>query len=275
MQLPTIFPPETLWMAALALAISATGFIRLVYFVSIGYAFSITGMAVLAGVLFAPQLGPWAWAHLALLSFYGLRLGSFLVMRERSPSYQSELEEVQRRNRKLSLFARFGIWIGVALLYVCMFSPGLLRAHAMAQGRSDAFPILTGIGLAIMVFGLAFEGLADFQKSRFKKTAPKRFCDRGLFRIVRCPNYLGEIGVWTGSLLAGISAWNHPLQAVPGILGTICIVLIMMGSTKRLENKQEGRYGKDPEYQAYVKKVPVLFPFLPIYSLKNIKVYLE
>jgi hypothetical protein len=179
-------------MAALALAISATGFIRLVYFVSIGYAFSITGMAVLAGALFAPQLGPWAWAHLALLALYGLRLGSFLVMRERNPSYQSELEEVQRRNRKLSLFARFGIWIGVALLYVCMFSPGLLRAHAQAQGRSDALPILTGIGLLVMVFGLVFEGLADFQKSRFKKTAPKRFCDRGLFRIVRRDRRLGR-----------------------------------------------------------------------------------
>ncbi|MBN8217567.1 MAG: DUF1295 domain-containing protein [Spirochaetes bacterium] len=275
MNLSSLFPTEWPWFFALTLAISATGFIRLVYFVSIGYAFSITALAVLAGALFYRQLGPLAWAHLGLLALYGVRLGTFLVSRERSPSYQTELDEVQRRNRKMSIFTRFGIWISVALLYLCMFSPGLLRAHALAQGRAEPLPWLTILGLAVMAGGLGLEGLADFQKSRFKKTAPKRFCDRGLFRLVRCPNYLGEITIWSGSLLAGISAWNHPLQAVPGILGTICIVLIMMGSTKRLETKQDARYGSDPEYQAYVKKVPVLFPFLPIYSLKNIKVYLE
>jgi hypothetical protein len=26
-------------------------------------------------------------------------------------------------------------------------------------------------------------------------------------------------------------------------------------------------YGNDPEYQAYVKKTPILIPFLPIYSV--------
>ena len=49
----------------------------------------------------------------------------------------------------------------------------------------------------------------------------------------------------------------------------------MMGSTKRLEKQQDGRYGQQPAYQEYVRSVPVLFPFVPIYSLKNVRVYLE
>jgi hypothetical protein len=49
----------------------------------------------------------------------------------------------------------------------------------------------------------------------------------------------------------------------------------MMGSTKRLERAQYDRYGQAPEYQKYIQTVPVLFPFIPIYTLKNIRVYLE
>jgi hypothetical protein len=36
-----------------------------------------------------------------------------------------------------------------------------------------------------------------------------------------------------------------------------------------LENTQDERYGVQPEYQAYIRTVPVLFPFIPVYSLKK------
>ena len=57
-------------------------------------------------------------------------------------------------------------------------------------------------------------------------------------------------------------------------LGYVCIFLIMLGSTRRLEMKQDERYGTNSEYQTYTRTVPVLFPLLPIYSLRNLKVYL-
>jgi hypothetical protein len=53
------------------------------------------------------------------------------------------------------------------------------------------------------------------------------------------------------------------------LIGLSLITLIMMGSTKRLENEQGKRYGDQPEYQAYIRSVPVLFPLIPIYSLKK------
>lgn len=62
---------------------------------------------------------------------------------------------------------------------------------------------------------------------------------------------------------------------VASLAGLICIVLIMMGSTKRLEHSQDSRYGDQPEYRAYIQSVPVLFPFVPVYSLKNVRVFLE
>ena len=30
-------------------------------------------------------------------------------------------------------------------------------------------------------------------------------------------------------------------------------------------------YGRDPEYQAYVRSVPILLPFVPLYSVEKYK----
>ena len=79
---------------------------------------------------------------------------------------------------------------------------------------------------------------------------------------------------WIGAWIAGISAYTLPLHWAMSLSGVIAIVLIMLGSARRLEMKQDERYGSNPEYQAYCGTVPVLFPFLPVYSLKNLKVYL-
>ena len=49
----------------------------------------------------------------------------------------------------------------------------------------------------------------------------------------------------------------------------------MIGSTKRLEKSQGERYGALSEYQEYIRRVPVLFPFVPVYTLQNVRVYLE
>ncbi len=63
----------------------------------------------------------------------------------------------------------------------------------------------------------------------------------------------------------------------PGLLfaAALAIGLIMMGSTRRMEFKQDERYGRDPAYQEYRQTVPVLVPWVPVYTLKNVRVYLE
>lgn len=206
---------------------------------------------------------------------YGLRLGTFLTLRELQPSYRKELDEAQKRATGVGFGKKLLIWVGVSLLYAWMFSPCLFNlAQCRTLGKST-FSYVILAGLIVMALGLLLEALADHQKSAFKKELPSRFCDVGLYRWVRCPNYLGEIVFWIGSWVAGIPAYTHRLRWVFSLIGLVCIILIMMGSTKRLEGKQDERYGEMEEYQEYTRSVPVLFPFLPIYSLKNVKVYLE
>jgi len=122
-----------------------------------------------------------------------------------------------------------------------------------------------------MVFGVTLESAADIQKNRAKKVNPRRFVDTGLYRIVRCPNYLGEMIFWTGVLISGFGAVSGIGQWIVVLVGYIGIIFVMFSGARRLEIRQNKNYGKDPEYQKYVRTVPILVPFIPLYSVEKYK----
>jgi steroid 5-alpha reductase family enzyme len=129
-------------------------------------------------------------------------------------------------------------------------------------------------GIVVMLAGLALETLADAQKSRFKAMNPKAFVSGGLFAIVRSPNYAGEMLFWFGAFLSGLAVYESVAAWLIALTGLVCIELIMLGSARRLELKQIERYGDDPAYRDYAARVPVLFPLVPLYSLKGLRIYL-
>ena len=259
----------------LALIISAVGFYRVVYFISIGYAFSIVSMAVAVMILLRQNLTAAAVLQNLLLAFWGLRLGIFLVRRELQPGYSKELAATHERTAGMPFFVKVLIWITVSFLYVLMFSPSLfVTATPAAEQPAALGSLVQWLGLAIMVAALIMESLADRQKSAFKERSPARFCDTGLYRRVRCPNYLGEILFWTGNLVAGLVFYTTVLRWAASLIGLACIVLIMLGSTKRLEEQQNQRYGDRPDYQDYVRTVPILVPYIPVYTFKTLRIYL-
>jgi steroid 5-alpha reductase family enzyme len=224
--------------------------------------------------IFRHNLTWYSALHVVLLAIYGLRLGIYLIRREFQPSYRKELKSVQERSSGVSSTQNILIWIGVSILYVLMFSPALFGL-VNTTSLSPLAVFSQAAGMIFMAGGLAIEALADQQKSTFKAEFPKQFCNIGLYRWVRCPNYLGEVTFWVGNWIMGLIFYTSGLRWVISLAGLICIVLIMMGSTKRLERLQYERYGQLPEYQTYIQTVPVLFPFIPVYTLKNIRVYLE
>ncbi len=274
---------ELIWivtgiLAGVAALCCLIGFAKFVYFMSVGYGFAIAGMAIALLVMslvgFIPALGIAEYVLLALLILYGCRLSGFLLLREiKSASYRKTLGEVAGKSeKKMPFFVKATIWIGVVVLYVCQIAPISYRAisginYNVTNSVLDlVFPIL---GAVIMVIALFIESLADYQKSAAKKVNPNRFVDTGLYRFVRCPNYLGEILFWTGVLLSGASAMSFWWQWVIAIFGWIMIIYVMLSGAKRLEKRQTKNYGNDPEYQAYVKKTPILMHIIPIKSLQG------
>lgn len=250
-----------------ALLISSIGFKKFVWFISLGYGFSIAGIGVALLLMFYKELTPVTVILSILLIVYGCRLGGYLMIRERkSTSYQTTMKNDIKDGSEMNLFLQIVIWITCAFLYVCEAAPVFFRLENKMKPDASAI-----IGTVIMALGILLESASDLTKNKYKKEHPKRFCDVGLFKLVRCPNYLGEVLIWTGVFVSGVTALHGVLQWCAALFGWICIVYIMFGGARRLELRQNKNYGSDPEYQAYVKKTPILIPFIPLYSVAKYK----
>ena len=263
----------------IALVVSSIGFYKYVYFISLGYGFSVAAMGVALFAMYKDVISTGTMMMCVLFFIYGCRLGGYLLIREiKSASYRNTMKKEIKDGSTMKMAAKISIWVSCALLYGLQVSPLLFRLMnarnalaenaEMAAGSTDAVNI---IGVAIMAFGIIFEAVADSQKSQAKKVNPSRFCDSGLYKIVRCPNYLGEVLFWTGVFVSGLNIYASAWQWIGAAFGYICIVYIMFGGARRLELRQNRNYGDNPEYQAYVKKTPILLPLVPLYSVAKYK----
>ena len=266
----TSLPSEFLILLIISLLISAIGFYRFLYFITIGYTFSIVGMALATLFIFRSSLGMLTGVQAVFLVIYGVRLGTFLVQREYKRSYRQELDNIHEENAGISIGRKVGVWLAVSLLYVQMFSPALFNFVDERVNGTAANSLGLSIGLIIIMLGLSLEAVADKQKSVFKEQSPDRFCDVGVYGLVRFPNYLGEILFWIGNWTAAIAAYQGWLSWATASIGLLGIVFVMMVSTIQLEQKQNKRYGNLQAYQRYSSRVPILIPVVPLYSLNSI-----
>jgi len=221
---------------------------RATWFISYGYTLSIACFCVLTVIMIPQSLLSWiSYTQLIILAIWAIRLGFFIAQRDASPRYQTAVREQVQKAQRLSLFAKINIWWSVSLLYCTMFAPAAIVATRIGLASMRSSPAILRIaiaGLNIQGGGLLLEVTADYQKATFKREHPFECMCTGLFRIVRYPNYLGEIIVWTGNFVVGVSCYHRIWHWVATTLGLVCIFLIMVGSTQRLESKQYRRYGK-------------------------------
>ncbi len=251
----------------------AVGFYKFVYFLSIGYGFAVAlgGVAVLVLYLINPTATP-LWIVLvqtALFIAYGVRLSGFLLVRElKNVTFKKTdvAKDTLAKNgeKKMPVFVLATIWVSVAVLYTAQVSPMLFRY--VNASIDIVVPI---VGFAISVFGLVLESIADKQKSAQKKERPDMVATKGLYKMCRCPNYLGEILFWTGVFVSGVTAYRTVGQWITAVLAYICIVYIMFNGAQRLEKRQMARYGENEEYNTYANKTPIIIPLIPIYHLNK------
>ncbi len=262
-----VFPVEIWLLFAAAMIISAIGFKNYVWFISLGYGFSIAGEGLVLLIVYGQQLTLGTILCAALFILYGCRLGGYLAIRElKSASYKKNMKGEIKDGNTVPFGVKIAIWVTCAALYVLQVLPVFYR---LSNGSGSN--LWTYVGAAVMALGILLESAADWQKNKAKKVNPKRFVDTGLYRIVRCPNYLGEMIFWTGVVISGIGALTGAGQWILALIGYFGIVFVMFSGARRLEIRQNKNYGKDPEYQKYVKTVPILLPFIPLYSVEKYK----
>ena len=262
-----VFPLNFWLLFAAAMVISSIGFKNYVWFISIGYGFAIAGEGLLMLLLYGEALSVGTVLCCVLFIIYGCRLGGYLAYREfKVASYNKNMTGEIKDGSTVTFGVKIAIWVTCAALYVTQVSGGFYR---LLNGAADNAWVY--IGAAVMLFGIVFESIADIQKNRAKKINSRRFVDTGLYRIVRCPNYLGEMIFWTGVLLSSIGAVTGIGQWAVVLVGYVGIIFVMFSGARRLEIRQNKNYGNDPEYQKYVKTVPIMVPFVPLYSVEKYK----
>ena len=259
--------PLNFWLLfGVCMLVSAIGFKNYVWFISLGYGFSIAAEGLVMLFMHGQALTLGTIICCVLFILYGCRLGGYLAYREiKSGSYKKNMVGEIKEGKDVPMGVKIAIWVTCALLYVTQIGGVYYR---MANAVADNACVF--IGAVVMLGGVSLETAADIQKNAAKKVNPRRFVDTGLYRIVRCPNYLGEMIFWTGVLISGIGAvtgWQWVVVAI----GYIGIIFVMFSGARRLEIRQDKNYGNDPEYQKYVTTVPILLPFVPLYSVKKHK----
>lgn len=255
-----------LTLLALSFLVSAVGWIYFIYFFSIGYGFAISALSVATSLIFWDVMTLPIALLCIVLFIYGIRLALYLLIREkRSASYKKILYQPDNTRRK-PIFAMFMIWISCALLYVGQISPATFYLSNLANG-AEVNEVVAWVGAVIATVGVIIEVVADAQKSAAKRKDASRYVSTGLYRIVRCPNYFGEILLWTGSFIIAFGACCTPWQWVVASLGYVGIVYVMFSGARRLELRQAETYGRLPEFQEYAKRTPLILPLVPIYSV--------
>lgn len=255
---------------ALSLLVCLCGFKKFVYFMSIGYGFSVAVIGAAMAVMGICGIYPAGIAHyiqFALFVVYGFRLSGFLLIRElKNAAYRKTLAEATGDESKVPFFVRVVMWLTMGVLYVAQTSGVAFRLFNGCQTG-----IVQWIGIAVSSFGIGLEAIADQQKSVQKAKRPDMVATEQLYKIVRCPNYFGEILFWTGVTVSALDILQGAGQWITVIIAYILIVFIMFNGAQRLEKRQMARYGNNAEYKAYADKTPIIIPLLPVYHLNKQK----
>jgi len=166
------------------------------------------------------------------------------------------------KKRGFSLeFAAF--WVVQAIWVFVVSSPVvLLNSRCNEDVPLDA---RDWIGLSIWLVGWLIETVSDQQKFTFRNAPANKgkFCNVGLWRVSRHPNYFGEITLWWGLFVTCCGVFTPSMYWSLAGPGMITLLLLFVSGVNLLEDSSDKRYGTLPEYLEYKKSVSNLIPFPP------------
>ena len=187
-----------------------------------------------------------------LITFWALRLGSFLFMR-----IHKDGEDKRFRTIKPSPSQFFMTWT-LQGLWVSLCSMCALTAISTETGL--IINALLYIGLILFVTGFLIEIIADKQKSKFRAIPENKdkFITSGLWARSRHPNYFGEIVLWSGIAVMSFSSLEG-LQYLTLISPIFTyLLLVYVSGVRMLEARGDIKWGNNEDYKNYKENTPVL-----------------
>ena len=131
------------------------------------------------------------------------------------------------------------------LVFACML-PGFKLFGAESANW------LTWLGFVICLSSATIQLVADTQIHRFRDAHPGQFCNVGLWKNGRHPNYFGEIQMWWGVwiMYASLNGIDWHILAPVAMTALFLFVSIPMMERRQLERK--------PGYAEYRKQTRIL-----------------
>ena len=219
-------------------------------------------LVLVSALVFAlglPPLGDRVAVMLLLGAAWALRLSLFITWRSWGQPEERRYAQMRQRNQPhfewKSLYLVFGLQALLAWLAAMPF-----LAAATSPGADAAWSGLDALALALALFGLLFEAVADAQMAAFKATSPKAnaVMSHGLWRYSRHPNYFGESCLWWGMAVLALAA-GGAWWALLSPLWVTFLVLKVSGINLQEQHLQT----RGAAYADYVRLTSALLPRRP------------
>lgn len=150
------------------------------------------------------------------------------------------------------------------------FQAGLAWIISMPLWPALTVPVDGGafdvLAVTVWTVGMIFEGVGDWQLSRFKADPANRgkVMDRGLWRYTRHPNYFGECLIWWGFYLFALQTGGWWTVAGPLLLNYL---LLKFSGVPLVEHTIVERR---PAYREYVARTNAFIPGPPKQGARNV-----
>ncbi|KAK9115327.1 hypothetical protein Syun_022124 [Stephania yunnanensis] len=218
-----------------------------------------TNFIVLA-ILTIVVKGSWHFRQVVLtvlVVLWGLRLGLFLLMRILQWGEDKRFDDKRDNLGKLAVFWIFqAIWV---------WSVSLPLTVVNATDRNPSIRAGDIIGWIMWSVGFSVEATADQQKLAFKNSPQnlRKWCNVGLWRLSRHPNYFGEMLLWWGIFVASTPVLKGAEFLV--VLGPILLnlLLLFVSGIPLLEESADKKFGNAEEYRFYKATTSPLIPLPP------------
>eukprot|EP01018_Ginkgo_biloba_P036885 Gb_31395 [translate_table: standard] len=215
---------------------------------------------VILALLTAILKGTWHFRQVILTLFvviWGLRLALFLLLRILQWGEDRRFDEIRGDLTKLTVFWSFQVvWVWTVSLPVTIVN---------ASEQNPSVEPRDIIGWIMWLVGFSIEAVADQQKLQFKNdpTNTGRWCNIGLWRWSRHPNYFGEILLWWGVFVASTPLLEGTKWLV--VVGPIFLtfLLLFLSGIPMVEDSADKRYGGISEYRQYKTKTSPLILLPP------------
>jgi steroid 5-alpha reductase family enzyme len=185
---------------------------------------------------------------------WAIRLGSFLFLRIHKDKKDGRFDSIKTSFSQFFMtWTLQGMWV-----FICS-SAALV---AIASPTDVPINIVFIIGLALFILGFVIEIIADNQKSAFRSIPENKdvFINEGLWARSRHPNYFGEITLWTGITVMGISTFEgmNYLALFSPIFSYL--LLNYVSGVRMLEYRGQKKWGHLETYKSYRDNTPKLIP---------------